>query len=143
YAESQREKKGPAIKKALYSREVHVNKALMFASLLYDGCWEFSCGPLNPVAGERISFTRPTEQLVSRTLIPWGWLSERVRSSWTMPRVSRPERWSCLRTILTSCPGRTSDRLVPSMVCLICEHAANPRQRRRRDHLVTLSLLRW
>src|SRR5205807_4416851 len=39
--------------------------------------------PHHSDAWSGIARTRPTSPFVSRTLMPWGWLGERVRISWT------------------------------------------------------------
>ena len=63
----------------------------------------------------RISLIRPTMPLCRRTLMPWGWVADRVRISLTMPSVSLPERWSCFWMTLTRAPALISDRLFPFM----------------------------
>lgn len=61
----------------------------------------------------KISFTRPTSPLSSRTLIPCGWLGLLVKIFSTTPFVNRPIRWSCFKTIFTSCPILIFARSVP------------------------------
>src|SRR4029077_1693285 len=70
---------------------------------------------LSPDPSLTTALTRPTAPLVSRTLMPCGWVGEEVRMSRTMPRVLLPVAWSCLRTISTASPGWMSCRRVPSM----------------------------
>ena len=55
---------------------------------------------------DRISFTRPTSPVSRRTLIPWGCVADFVKTSFTIPLVRVPLRWSCFCTIRTSEPGR-------------------------------------
>jgi len=59
--------------------------------------------------------TLPTCPSVSRTLMPWGWPADRVKTSLTKPRVSFPVRWSFFKTTHTWAPGTMSRRFFPSI----------------------------
>jgi len=56
--------------------------------------WSLGSLP-GPGSQPSIFLTRPTAPLSRRTLMPWGWVGDFVRISFTIPSVSLPDRWSC------------------------------------------------
>ena len=61
--------------------------------------------------GSHTACTRPTSPEVKRTLMPWGWAADLVRSSRTTPSVRVPDAWSFFCTIRTREPALMSARL--------------------------------
>ena len=64
------------------------------------------------------SFTLPISPLSKRTLIPWGWVGDFVRMSFTIPSVNFPDRWFFFNTIRTDWPGFIFTRFVAFMTLI-------------------------
>src|SRR5208337_3267933 len=83
--------------------------------------------------------TLPTRPSDNRTLIPWGWDTEPVRISCTVPRVSFPLRWSLFWMISTVIPCRMFARCREELSGVMITHCREngyvfPRLFRGTDH---------